>query len=246
MNSRITGIAATVLFHGALLFLCFSAGLKYIYPPPEETSMVIDFEFEQEPIEMVTGLEPRGEDPEPEKEVQLVKRSEAPVEASKPNVAEESTVDNFGDVETPEPPREKPINKRALFSAANNSPQEDTLEQQTARRVSEALANGHSKGNTNSGSDQGEPSVRLAGRNIDGALPVPSYTVNDYGRVVVRIRVNREGKVVSAISGDIGTTTTNSKLREAAKQAALQAHFNVAPGAPELQEGTITYVFKLK
>ena len=174
-----------------------------------------------------------------------MKRSEAPVEASKPNVAKEATVDDFGDVETPEPPREKPINKRALFSAANNSPQEDTLEQQTARRVAQALANGHSKGNTNSGPDQGEPSVRLAGRNIDGALPVPSYTVNDYGRVVVRIRVNREGKVVSAISGDIGTTTTNSKLREAAKQAALQAHFNVAPGAPELQEGTITYVFTL-
>ncbi len=246
MNAKLTGIIATALFHGALLALCVTSGLKYIYPPPEEKVMVIDFGLEPEPIEMETGIEPRGEDPEPEKEVELVKRAEAPEEASKPNVAEEAEVDEFGDVEKPEPPREKEINKRALFSAAHNTPQKDTLEQQTASRVSDALSKGHSKGNTNTGSDLGEPSVRLAGRNVDGALPVPSYAVNDYGRVVVRIRVNREGKVVSAIPGDIGTTTTSARLRDAAKQAALKARFNVAVDAPEIQEGTITYVFKLK
>ena len=246
-SSRLTGIVATALFHTALLFVCVSSGLKYIYPPPEEKSMVIEFdEPEPEPIEMVTGQEPRGEDPEPEKEVVLVKRAEAPVEASKPNVAEEAKVDEVGDVEVPEPPREKEINKRALFSSAANAARQDTLAQQTARKVSDALASGHSKGNTLNGSEEGEPSVRLAGRNVDGTLPHPSYNVNEQGRVVVRIRVDRSGQVVSAIPGDIGTTTTSARLREAAKQAALKARFNIASSAPELQEGTITYIFRLQ
>ena len=245
--SRLIGIAATTLFHVALLFVCVSSGLKYIYPPPEEKSMVIEFdEPEPEPIDMVTGREPRGEEPEPEKEVVLVKRAEAPVQASKPNVAEEATVDEVGDVEVPEPPREKEINKRALFSSAANAAKKDTLAQQTARKVSDALASGHSKGNTLNGSEEGEPSVRLAGRNVDGSLPHPSYNVNEQGRVVVRIQVDRSGRVVSAIPGDIGTTTTSSRLREAAKQAALKARFNIASSAPELQEGTITYIFKLR
>jgi len=246
-RSRVIGLIATVLFHGALLSLCVSSGLKYIYPPPEEISMVIEFEAEiPEPIQLETGREPRGEDPEPEKEVVLVKRAESPVQASKPNVAEAAKVDEVGDVEVPEPPREKEINKRALFSSAMNSQKKDTLEQQTAKRVSDALASGHSKGNTANGSEDGTPSVRLAGRNVDGSLPLPTYNVNEYGRVVVRIQVNRKGEVVSAIPGDVGTTTTNARLRDAAKQAALRARFNVAQNAPELQEGTITYNFRLR
>jgi len=96
------------------------------------------------------------------------------------------------------------------------------------------------------GSEDGTPSVRLAGRNVDGSLPLPTYNVNEYGRVVVRIQVNRKGEVVSAIPGDVGTTTTNARLRDAAKQAALRARFNVAQNAPELQEGTITYNFRLR
>lgn len=245
-RGKIIGIVATALFHGALLSLCVSSGLKYIYPPPEEKSMVIEFsEEEPEPIEMETGTEPRGEDPQPEKEVVLVKRAEAPVEASKPNVAEESTVDEAGDVEIPEPPKEKPIDKRALFSSANNKQKKDTLEQQTARIISNALSSGHSAGNTKTGSEEGEPSVRLAGRNVDGVLPMPVYSVNEYGRVVVTIKVDRSGRVVSAVAGAPGTTTTNARLRDAAKKAALKARFNPAQTARELQEGTITYIFKL-
>jgi len=246
-KAKLIGFIVTVLFHGALLSVCVSSGLKYIYPPPEEKSMVIEFDEDfQEPIDIETGREPRGEDPQPEKEVVLVKRAESPVQASKPNVAEETKVDEVGDVEVPEPPREKEINKRALFSSAMNSQKKDTLEQQTARRVSDALSSGHSSGNTTNGSQEGTPSVKLAGRNVDGSLPLPSYNVNDGGRVVVRIQVNRKGEVVSAIPGDIGTTTTSARLRDAAKQAALRARFNVASNAPELQEGTITYNFRLR
>ena len=66
---------------------------------------------------------------------------------TKENLAQESTVDDFGDVEKPEPPREEPINKRALFSSAQNVADQDTLAPQTSSEPSYNLQPGHASGN---------------------------------------------------------------------------------------------------
>ena len=150
-----------------------------------------------------------------------------------------------GDVPKPEPVREKPINKRALFSVANNN-KKDTLAPQTAERVSDALAAGHPDGNTRVGDTDGTPTARLQGRNTVGALPFPEYTVNKAGKVVVKILVDQYGKVIGATPGVSGTTVQDKTLWEAAKEAALKAQFNVSASADVVQEGTITYIFKLK
>ena len=148
-----------------------------------------------------------------------------------------------GDVEVPEPVR--PIDRRALFPAAANN-KKDTLATQTAAQPTPRFDEGHASGNTMSGSSDGEPSARLAGRNVVGSLPLPEYGVQKSGRVVVRIMVDREGNVTDAIPGIEGTSVTDRSLWAAAKQAALQAHFNANPKAPLSQEGTITYIFKLQ
>ena len=58
-RDKLIGVLATVIFHGLLLTLCFSGGLKYMYPPPEEKSMVIEFEREEEPqVNIEAGNEP--------------------------------------------------------------------------------------------------------------------------------------------------------------------------------------------
>ena len=189
------------------------------------------------------GIEPRSETPDPDREVQLVKRSESPVQGTKANEAPESTVGEDGDVEVPEPKRE--IDRRALFpSAANNK--KDTLAQQTSSQPSPRFDEGHASGNTMTGSSDGEPSARLAGRSVVGSLQLPSYGVQKAGRVVVRIQVDREGNVTDAIPGIEGTTVQDRSLWAAAKKAALTVHFNANPNAPLSQEGTITYVFKLQ
>ena len=238
------GIGLTVVFHALLLSLCFRSGLKYIYPPPQEQAVLMEFpEEEMLPEEVKVGAEPQAEVPDPEEEVQLVKRSEAPVEGTKANEAEEATVGDDGDVEVPEPVRE--IDRRALFpSAANNK--KDTLATQTSAQPSPRFDEGHASGNTTSGSSDGEPSARLAGRNVVGALPLPAYGVQKSGRVVVRIMVDREGHVTDAIPGIEGTTVQDRSLWSAAKKAALQAQFTANPKAPLSQEGTITYIFKLQ
>ena len=237
------GLGLTAVFHALLLGLCFSSGLKYIYPPPQEQAVLMEFDDEPEPEEVKVGAEPRAENPDPDREVTLVKRSEAPVQGTKANEAEEATTGDDGDVEVPEPKRE--IDKRALFpSAANN--RKDTLATQTAAQPSDRFDEGHASGNTMSGSSDGEPSARLAGRNVVGSLPLPSYGVQKSGRVVVRISVDRDGNVTEAIPGIEGTTVQDRSLWSAAKSAALGAHFNANPKAPISQEGTITYIFKLQ
>ena len=242
-RSRWVGLGMTVVFHTLLFVLCFRSGLTYLYPPPEEKTIMMEFVDEAEPPQMEVGTEPRAEDPDPEQDVQLVKRSEAPVEGHKANEAEEATPGNDGDVEVPAPQKE--IDRRALFpSAANNK--KDTLAMQTSAKPSSRFEPGHASGNTNEGSSDGEPSARLAGRNVVGSLPLPSYGVQKAGRVVVRITVDREGNVTDAIPGYEGTSVQDRALWSAAKQAALQAKFNANPKAPLAQEGTITYIYKLQ
>ncbi len=202
-------------------------------------------EIEPQKIEVAAGKQPRTEVPKPKQPVKLVQKSEAQTEAKRPNLSQESTVGDKGDVEVPEPPREKEINKRALFTSAQNT-DKDTLAQQVAEKISEKLTAGHTQGNTTVGNPEGEPSAKLQGRTVVGSLPLPSYTVEKAGRVVVKIVVNQDGNVISAVPGAPGTTVSDTSLWNSAKKAAMGAKFNVSRTAPEAQEGTITYVFKLR
>ena len=73
----------------------------------------------------------------------------------------------------------------------------------------------------------------------------PNYDSQQQGKVVVTIRVNRKGKVISASPGAKGSTTTNSYLYRKAKEAALKTTFEAKVSAPEIQIGTMIYNFKL-
>ncbi len=245
-RGTIIGLLATLLFHVALLFVFVNAGLKYIYPPPEEVGILLDFSEEEEvkPIEVKAGNEPKALNASPEKEIKLVQRAEAQEVGQKPAESVESTMGDDGDVEKPEPKRVE-IDRRALFSSANNR-KKDTLAPQTAEVVSNTLRSGHPQGNTRVGETDGTPSANLKGRNSVGALPFPAYNVNKEGKVVVKILVDQYGKVTNAIPGVEGTTVQDKVLWEEARKAAYKALFNVSSSAPTIQEGTITYIFKLK
>lgn len=247
-KSRVTGVALTVSMHIALLVCCLITGFTYLDPPPPEQEQIL-IEFDepviQKPKQTWDGTKPRAVEPDPEKDINLVQRSEAQNKGTKSNEAPEAKVDEFGDVETPEPKREKEIDRRALFSAADNKTQKDTLAAQTAQKVSDGLKAGHAQGNTKTGETSGEPNAKLAGRSVNGTLPRPAYGVQASGKVVVEIWVDQYGTVQKAVAGAEGTTVTDKTLWQAARKAALGAHFNVSADAPALQKGTITYIFKL-
>jgi len=247
--SRVSGGILTVAAHIVLAACLFITGFTYLDPPPpEKTPILIDFSEPeiQKPEQVWNGTKPKVATPDPAKPINLVQESEAQMEGSKANEAPEATVDDFGDVETPEPVREKPIDRRALFHAADNNTEKDTLAPQTAREPSEDLKAGHASGNTRTGETSGEPNARLVGRSVNGTLPRPSYGVQASGKVVVKIWVDQYGSVTKAQAGVEGTTATDKSLWQAAYKAAMGAHFNMDASAPALQEGTITYIFNLR
>ena len=89
----------------------------------------------------------------------------------------------------------------------------------------------------------GESSVtyKLEGR-YKTYLPIPVFKCEFGGRVVVAIAVNRAGRVVKAEIVE-RESKVDDCLREVAVDAALRSEFNASEGAPEPQQGTITYNF---
>lgn len=251
-NSIVTGVTMVVVLFTTLALVLLKNGFTYLDPPPpDESPITMDFsEIEEEkikPKQQWNGTRPTVEEPDPAKETELVQHSEAPVQGTKENLAQASTIDEFGDIETTEPPREEPINKRALFSAAQNVADKDTLAPQTSSEPSYNLQPGHASGNIKEGNQSGQPKAKLAGRSVIGAIPSPTYQVTESGKVVVKIKVDRNGTVVDAQPGDAGTNFTNKTAWDAAKKAAMNTQFNInmKPDAPEYQYGTITYIFNI-
>lgn len=101
--------------------------------------------------------------------------------------------------------------------------------------------------NRGEGSGLGDKGISydLEGRGFQ-SLPAPKYELQEEGRVVVEVSVDRSGKVIQAIPGAKGSTTLNENLLKVAKDAAMQARFDAKPDAPAIQKGTITYNFVLK
>ncbi len=241
------GIILTVLIHAGALGLGLFSGIRYIYPPPEEEELVIEFEeLDHSPVVTKTGQQPVAVDPDPSRDIELVKTSEAQEIGTQQNEAPEATVGDDGDVDVPEPPREKEINRRALFHAANNTTDKDTLAPQTAPETTDRLSPGHASGNTDTGRDVGTPNAKLQGRRpVNGYLPKPVYRGQNSGTVVVTIKVDNYGKVTSAVVSAEGTTVTDKTLWQAALNAAKETKFNTTMDAPPSQEGTITYIFRI-
>lgn len=72
-------------------------------------------------------------------------------------------------------------------------------------------------------------------------LYTPAYRAKEGGYVIVEVRVNRNGSVVSAVVKE----SSNSSLNDVALNAARNAGtlFNIDPNAPISNVGTITYTF---
>lgn len=95
------------------------------------------------------------------------------------------------------------------------------------------------------GPGNGTISYSLGNRGFQ-SLPVPKYEVQKEGKVVVEISVDRSGNVTKAVAGVKGSSTLDGDLLKVAKDAAMKAKFNRSNDAPLLQNGFITYIFRLK
>lgn len=86
---------------------------------------------------------------------------------------------------------------------------------------------------------------KLAGRKLL-ARPQLLDDSQEEGIVIVEITVDENGKVIEAVPGMRGSTTTSTYLYTLARQAAKTAKFSPSPEGSKEQKGTYTFVFKLK
>ncbi|NAS14415.1 energy transducer TonB [Poritiphilus flavus] len=94
------------------------------------------------------------------------------------------------------------------------------------------------------GSGSGTGGYGLRGRSLAGKGKV-QQDCNQEGRVVVRIKVDKSGKVVEALPGVKGTTNSDPCLLEPARKTAFKHRWNPDSKAPNEQIGFVVVNFKL-
>ena len=245
----ITGVAATLVLHALALVVLLTSGLTYLDPPPpERSSLLIEFEEEEpakvRPIQTQVGRQPQAEEIDKERDVELVQKAESPHVNDRPNVTPEAQPDAHGDVETPAPPAQPEIERKALFPGMGKKENTATAPH-AAAEASEGFKAGQPDGNTREGKVEGSANAHVKGRSVVGSIPKPTYATQSEGIVVVQVKVDQYGNVKEAVPGAEGTTVTDKTLWNAARNAAMKTTFNMDANAPAMQAGTITYIFKL-
>ena len=254
-------IIVTSAVHALVLILIFFFGFTYLDPPPLKGLQVAygtDLDaFGIAPANEVKQSTPPKEQPRkvaPQDE-KILTQEESPIEIpvdkpkNKPAEKEEKPLVE-PQKETPAPPvKEEP------------KPSE-TVSSSIASLISAGTdkSKGDGQGTGNKGVETGDPSSSnygiggvggdgnyvLSGR---GALnrPQPAYgNSKDEGYIVVKIKVDRDGNVVSAQAGARGTQITDPELYKAAEKAAMATKWQPNPNAEPLQEGYIRYMFRIK
>jgi hypothetical protein len=75
------------------------------------------------------------------------------------------------------------------------------------------------------------------------ANDIPGYLCKDQGRVAVAVQVDAQGRVLKAEIKGSETSTTNACMLEHALNSTRRARFNSSASAPEVQKGTVYFLF---
>ncbi|MGB1988203.1 MAG: energy transducer TonB family protein [Flavobacteriales bacterium] len=248
-KNRRKAIIGTVLFHIGLLLCFIFMGLNYQIPPPPEEGITINFGYQdfgsgsEQPEQIVeeqeiTPQEIVNNNPVVE-DISTQDIEETPTTKLKEHLEESKEVKKIEE-KKPEPV----VNTKALYPGKkqNNSNSQGISEGQGDQGSQDGDPN--SNAYTGGGIGKNGIAYQLGGRTI-AEIKKPNYDSQQQGKVVVTIRVDRNGKVISATPGAKGSTTTNAYLYSKAKEAALKTTFEANTTAPEIQVGTIIYNFKL-
>ncbi len=245
LNKR-RSLITTIALHLLLILLLLYMMLLSPFPPPAEEGILINFgNFE-------TGMG----DEQPSSPESAVAETTSPSADQQEEVMTQSTEDapsieqeikspSSKDSKVPEPEvnQDALLNPEKFKNATSSEGQTDMPGDQGVRT-----------GDPDALNYKGERSIGLGddgiGYDLSGRSWVRKPKINDIsqerGKVVILIRVDRFGKVISAIFQQKGSTTTNVSLIAKAKKASFEARFSPTSQGPEYQTGVIVYNFKLK
>ena len=95
------------------------------------------------------------------------------------------------------------------------------------------------------GSGNGSYALELKSRKFTN-LSIPKDNGQKYGKVAVRIYVDKNGIVVNAIPGVKGTTLSDKDIWEKCRIAVIGSSLNKLESAPDVQIGVVMFNFKVK
>jgi outer membrane biosynthesis protein TonB len=270
-DARLKSILFTITFHAALLLLFLYFVLKPPFPPLSESGVFLNLGL----VEVGSGnIQPQStadqlQAPSPVASAPTSKqkneniltqetKEDVPVVAKKEdkkknnsevkNETKNTTQQKNAPAETSPKPKAK-----ALYPGTqpNNSTSEGTGNVKGDQGKPTGDVNGTSysgnpgMGNSGPGGSGNGPFLGMSGRKII-FFPIIIDNSQKTGRVVVNIKVDKQGNVVWAKATQKGSTTTDSYLFQISEDAALKTKVNADASAAEEQFGTITYSFRVK
>ena len=181
-----------------------------------------------------------------EEEEEMKKQPEKKTKVEPEPVKEEKPVKD----ENTRPEKEEPrIDKESLYTGQKSSENSPSNEGELYTPGDQGDPEGDPTAKNHEGDSKGLGNIGvgydLAGRNLLAVPPIEE-TYKETGKVVVSIKVDRNGKVIFAKYMVKGSTSTDPKLIRLAEEAAQQAKFSANSQAAEEQFGSITFTFKLK
>lgn len=235
---KLIGLIVSIVAHGLLILCLLLMGLRYPDPPPPELGVEMDMgEFSDVGTDSEHAAE-GGEDLSSEGSYanddnnELTQQSEDVPLVSKKTPSPTKNKKKPKDNVKPQSDETK-VDPNALFTKGRVK---------KGSGGSTGVGEGSGKGSGGEGGGSGI-SFSLEGRGkINLVLPAATSTKN--GTIVVAIMVDQEGNVVSARTRSRGTLLDDKNLRKLCEQAAKKSKFTAKPDAPELQQGTITYIFR--
>lgn len=258
-RDRIIAAVVTVVIAVAVFVLLITAALHYspteerVWPPVDSAELL----FEGEYVKLGDVAKPVAQ--------QAPARERSNTAEQSPETHDRTDAGPAG--EEPTPPisseQESPMKVEPKSKPANPGPSKEELarreeekrRKEEAGRISKRVSFGASKssgktgegtpgspnGNADHGALSGAPGTSLSGRTLE-SWSKPSGRAT--GKIVISVRVNRQGKVVGASyrSGS-GAVASLTAARQSCVQAALNSRFSVSLDAPAEQTGTIAYNF---
>ena len=262
-SATITSVILLLLIFGIINY-----GLRYL-DPPEEYGLAINFGDSNvgsgEPVK-TTKKVATPKVVEKEKVVEEVK--EIPKEIIKEEIITDDTIEDVPVVEKVKEVKKEPVKEVVKKEVPKEKPKPkpskettDALNSLLNGNASDGATKGEGDDNKEGvkGNEKGDPdsnkyygntgsgsggNYNLAGRTAM-SKPKEQPDCQEEGIVVVRIEVDKNGKVIKATPGVKGSTNTANCLLKPAKEAALKTTWNADNKAPSKQVGTIIYKFSL-
>ncbi len=254
----------TAAIHAIILLLLIWLRLIPPIPPPEDEGILISFGTTEEGMGPLQASENTPEKQTAESNAvrdarpheSAVSKEKQPVKTQDvepaPHIARErskaeKTISR--PAEKPQQPQEPTPDPAALYKGKKTQSDRSASAGEGPTRQPGDQGAPDGRWDATAGSGAGQEGVRfdLAGRGWR-VKPQLEDKSQEAGRVVINIKVDREGNVISATGPGKGSTTQSLHLYNISREAAMKAKFSpcLRPECAEEQTGTITFIFTLE